>query len=98
MFHLFVICACVPLSAWRVYVLLILWTWFLTPVFNVAAPSFFLAWGSLITLSLIFDKPEYSNSGDPDAKEKTMQYLAFAAFTPLFALGFGWLIKTFGGL
>ena len=98
MIHLLIICACVPLSAWRVYVTLILWKWFVTPAFGTSASSFFLMWGLLLTLSLLIGKPDYDKSDNPDSTAKAAQWLTFTAFVPLFALGFGWLIKTFGGL
>jgi|TARA_R100000049_G_C1941696_1_gene85981 hypothetical protein len=55
-------------------------------------------WGLLLTLSLLIGKPDYDKSDNPDSTAKAAQWLTFTAFVPLFALGFGWLIKTFGGL
>lgn len=78
------------IAIWRAYVLTVLWTWFVVSTFAVPALSIPAAMGLCITLALLRER-KLKNSGDEE--ESIGQKLAIQALVPLFALGFGWIVK-----
>ena len=69
-----------------------LWSWFIVPL-GVRPVNFWESLGLGLTVHLLCPKPntEYK-------KDKALERFAISLVRPLFALGFGYIIKILGGL
>lgn len=87
---LFVYCLALslPSAAWRAYVAIVLWGWFVTPTFDLRAPDLWVMAGLMLFLL-------FGPSGvDPEKKEpmaRALEITAKSVLLPAFALLFGWI-------
>ena len=83
-------------SIWRGYVLTILWTWFIVPVFHLPVLGIVVAIGvSMVVGFLTYQTPPY-NSGDvrTDA-DKFSSAIASALVHPAAYLLIGWIVHLY---
>lgn len=77
------------LIIYRGWFVSILWAWFVTPTFSVAALSIPQAIG----VSAVFSAMHPSGNTSKDSEG--FKWLAIQLLTPLFGLGIGWIVKQF---
>ena len=72
------------------FVMSCLWTWFLTPIFIIAAPSFALLYGFMLTVSYLIPthKKDINSENIPDV-------IATSITKALVFLAFGYIIHLF---
>lgn len=78
----------------RGWVLSILWSWFITPVFHAPKLSVAAAAGLSSIVSLL--TTNYGEAQDEEMKKKPFwQKMLFSIFISVFMLGVGWVINLF---
>lgn len=83
----------IPAIWWKSYVLVILWKWFVIPAFGVQPLALGYAAGLMLVINYMtksYKPPTQSQS----PLESTLTSIGVMVFLPLFALGFGWVIKS----
>jgi len=78
------------LVIWRGYALSVLWGWFIAPLFGLPLLSILAAIGICIVSGLV--RYRY-NEAEHDGKSFKPLCMQFA--NPAFALGVGWIVKTY---
>jgi phosphate/sulfate permease len=80
---------------WNAFVGNVLWGWFVTPVFGIAAPGVALFFGLAMIIRYLTFRYEYK------AEEKTethmLSEILFSLIFPAFALLMGWIATLFIG-
>lgn len=84
----------VLLDAW---VVMLLWGWFIVPVFNLPALGYLQAMGvSLVIGYLTFQSPADEKKKDgPNLKDQTIHWLTYDVYVRLFCLFIGWIVHFF---
>jgi len=82
------------LNGWA---LKVLWSWFVAPVFQISTISIVQAIGLSLVFSLMQSSSRTSNNANSDKSPMTLLFEAvfLAVVTPLFAVGFGWVVSLF---
>jgi len=86
----------VPLSAiMRAFVLVTMWKWFVTPTWNVTAPTPVVAYGLTLLIGMLV--PSQSSVSDPTdtPKDKIQQSFGALLLGPLLILALAWLVQRF---
>lgn len=88
-----------PAAAWRAYVMSVLWTWFVTPVFGVASPSIWILAGLAVFIAMFSNwnvKPFIDQ--EKSIGEKTAISVTMALAAPAFCLLAGWIFHLLAGV
>lgn len=91
--------ALVPIIAyWRAFVAVVLWGWFVTPAFGVAAPSIHHAFGIMLLLVFLLPPASDDDKTQRDLEGRNLadlvaRMLGRAVLYPALMLGVGWLWK-----
>jgi len=80
----------IPLTLFEGWVLSVLWGWFITPVFQIASPTYLQCVGIGIVVSMLTYHPRASNKDDKPWTAAGNMFLA-----PFMFLFCGWLIHHF---
>jgi hypothetical protein len=89
----------IPLAAWKAYVAIILWTWFVTPSTGWQPPALWTTAGLFILIALTHNhnvKTKADDYGD-DSTGMLIYGTALGLIVPAFALLGGFIFKTLGG-
>lgn len=80
-------------TMWRAYVIIVLWGWFVMPVFNIPAPSIYIAAGLLIFLHvcLPFQRPPKTDEGPIESILGSI--FGYGLVGPALVLGVAWTWK-----
>ena len=79
-------------AVWRAYVMTVLWSWFVIPMFGLQPLTIAVAFGLCLFVALFSRR---TNSDEENEKMKSWQYWAVNAVSPLAILGLGWIAKQF---
>lgn len=86
----------VVISLWKAFVIVKLWTWFVTPVYTTFVPTVALVFGLLTIYGMITYKltpDEDSDRSDEEKIEKLARSLGVGLVSPAVILLAAWLVK-----
>jgi len=84
--------------AFRSWVLVVLWGWYVTPAYGIATPSLAQAFGVIILAQLLCKKSSmhgYRVQSDDERRFEDRLNLVLSWLTPAVALAFGWVGSVF---
>lgn len=79
----------VAMTYWRGFALSTIWGWFAVPIFHLSPLSIPQALGVSLLVGL------FTYHHVPSKDGETWQPIAYGFMVPLFALGIGWIIKSY---
>jgi hypothetical protein len=80
---------------WQAYVISILWSWFITPQWQIPAPRVIILMGILMIKSLVFVKPAEFRSSKKETDEEWFEDAGNMFLLPLMSLLIGWIFLWF---
>lgn len=87
----------VPFAAWRAWVAVVLWGWFITPVTGIGSPGLWVMAGIML-IAALFTPLRLDEHGEKTPFEIGAENTVKGVFAPLMALAFGALFAAFAGV
>lgn len=77
------------------WVMSILWSWFIVPLFGLPLLSIPQSIGFALVIGILTKNQTNSNSKDKDTSTLVAEIIGYGVFSPLLFLFMGWIIKLF---
>ena len=85
-----------PFMLYQAWVFIVLWGWFVTPVFGGPQLQFWYAFGLLLIASLLVPStPQKKQESEFSVANRFAKEIAMVIFRPTCSLAVGWIVKTF---